>query len=351
MTQSQTNFPDSTPLDIRLGHTKPQDVKFPLRWGILGSGNISRQWVLSLRACAGASVLAVGARELQKAQQFAENLDIPKSYGSYIDLVNDDEIDIIYVGTITRLHREHTLLALEAGKHVLCEKPLAENLADAHEMYALAESKGLMLQDAMWTRFFPAVEHARTCIERGELGKPLMVQSDFFDPIYVIQAAPLAFGKTSKPKNLAYLGKRASGAIVEYGDDQVAMLSFPPFNSELPETTQIFGTEGRISLEHPAHCPTTLKIYRPDTGGVPSRYRTRNMHAPHTEFSYPLPENVAIPSAFPNQHGFLYQAESIHRCIANGLSSCPQFDKEDSLHCMDLLNQIYLARQEISQGG
>ena len=203
MPETSTSLPDSTPMDVRIGLTSREDVNFRLRWGILGAGNISRQWVLSLRGCTGAHIQAVGARELAKAEEFAQRLGIQKAYGSYGELVNDEEVDIVYVGTITRLHKEHTLLALNAGKHVLCEKPLATSLADAEEMYAAAKANKVMLQDAMWTRFFPAVEHAKTAITRGDIGEPLMVQSDFFDPIYVIQAAPLAFGKDAEVTSFA----------------------------------------------------------------------------------------------------------------------------------------------------
>ena len=335
---------DATPLDTQRKLTKREDSAFPLRWGILGAGNISRQGVLSARACTGASITAVGTRDLVRSQDFARKLNIPIAHGSYQALVNDPNVDIIYVGTITRLHKEHSLLAINAGKHVLCEKPLATSLADAKEMYAAAETKGVMLQDAMWTRFFPAVEHARSAIENGEIGEPLMVHSDFFDPIYVIQTAPLAFGKEAEVTGFTYLGRRASCAIVEYGEGRCAVLSFPPFNSELPETTQIFGTGGRLVLGRPSHCPTELTIHRPLSGQIPSMYRSQSVPAPVSHYEYPLPHAVSIPSPFPNQHGFLYQAEAVHRCLANGILVCPQYDTEDSLHSMGILERVNIAR-------
>ena len=86
-------------------------------------------------------------------------------------MVAADDVDIVYIGTINPLHKEHTLLAIEAGKHVLCEKPLTITLSDAQEMYAAAEEKDVMMQDGMWTRFFPAVEHARAAIEAGTIGE------------------------------------------------------------------------------------------------------------------------------------------------------------------------------------
>ena len=338
-----------SPLDVRLGLTAAEDVAFPLRWGILGAGSISAQWVGCLRHCAGAEVTAVAARSAERAQQFAARLGIESAYGGdngYAEMVAADDVDIVYVGTIDRLHKAHSLLAIEAGKHVLCEKTLAENLADAQAMYAAAERQGVMLQDGMWTRFFPAVEHARKAIEDGVIGEPTLVQSDFFGAIYAIQAVPLAFGADAEPKDVVatrWGEGKASAAVVEY-ETGTAVLTFPAFNSELAEVTEIVGSEGRLTLEQPAHCPTTLTIRVPPPGGVPSRYRTRNAPAPIARYEYPLPDAVGLPTAFPNQQGFLYQAEAVHRCLAAGLRACPQYAQDESLHAMELFTRINQVR-------
>lgn len=337
---AKNNMPLSTPLDVLRGITKATDVAFPLRWGILGAGRISAQWVAALHACERATVTAVAAREIDRAKEFATQYSIATAYGNYKELVTADDVDIVYIGTITRLHKAHTLLAIEAGKHVLCEKPLAENISDAREMYAAAEEKDVMMQDGMWTRFFPAVEHARTAIEAGAIGEVVLAQSDFFDQIYAIQAAPLAFGAGAVPTAVTALGGKTGGAIVQYGEDKYAVLTFPPFNCELPEVTELIGTEGRITLERPGHCPTRISIRTPPPNGVPSQYRTANAPAPLQYFEYPLPGSVAMARSSPNQHGFLYQAEAVHRCLAAGLRQCPQYNKEESLHSMDVLTKI-----------
>ena len=163
MNSTSNNLPLTTPLDIRRGLTDATDVAFPLRWGILGAGRISTQWVMCLQACAGATVTAVAAREIDRAKEFATRFGIKFASGNYTEMVAADDVDIVYIGTITRLHKEHTLLAIEAGKHVLCEKPLAENIADARAMYAAAREKDVMLQDGVWTRFFPS---SRACAHR-----------------------------------------------------------------------------------------------------------------------------------------------------------------------------------------
>lgn len=337
-------LPPATPLDVRLGLTKVEDVAFPLRWGILGAGNISAQWVMSLQACPGAKVTAVAARESSRAQAFADRFSIPNALDSYDEMVNLDDVDIVYVGTVTRLHKDHSVLAINAGKHVLCEKPLAQNADEAREMYAAAEVKGVMLQDAMWTRFFPAVEHARTAIEEGLIGDVTLVQADFGDPIYTIQAVPLAFGKELAPEKVTATGANAGAAVLEYSGGRMAVLTFPNWMTEFGETTYIAGTRGSLFLGRPGHCPTELTIRVPHA--VPSAYRTNGQPAPAQKFTYPLPWGVSIPRPFPNQHGFLYQAEAVHRCLASGLKACPQYDQVDSLNAMDVLTAINHARRE-----
>ncbi len=339
-------LPPETPRDIRLGMTKAEDVTFPLRWGILGAGDISRQWVLALSACKGATLAAVAARSEDRAKAFASQHGIETAYGSYAEMLTSPDVDMIYIGTISRLHKDHSLMAIEAGKHVLCEKLLAENVADAREMYAAAEKKNVMLQDGLWTRFFPAVEHARTAIEGGAIGEVVMVQSDF-DPIYTTQAVTLAFGIEEKPTSVAAAGRRAGGAILEFNDNKYAILTFIEFNSEFPEVTEIVGSKGRITLEQPGHCPTTLTIRVPPR--APSRYMGANTPAPMQRFEYPLPESVSIPNAYPNQHGFLYQAEAIHRCLAAGLRECPQYGKAESLHTLGLLARIHASRRSAAE--
>ena len=340
----------ATPLDLRLGLTAAADVAHPLRWGIIGTGRISAQWVANLAQCAGASVTAVAARDPERARRFAEEHGIAAARASYAELAASPEVDIVYVGTINRLHREHTLLALAAGKHVLCEKPLTETADDARAMYAAADARGVMLQDGMWTRYFPAVEHARSLIEEGAIGEVVLVQSDFFDPIYAIQAVPLGFGGAARPTAIAVAGRNASAAVAEYGADRCAVLTFPPQACESPETTEIVGSRGRITLHRPAHCPTRLTLRVPEEGGVPSLYQTNNVPAPAHELEYPLPGAVSLATSYPNQHGFLYQVEAIHRCLAAGLRECPQYGREESLHAMDLLTGISNAKQAARAG-
>ena len=112
----------------------------------------------------------MAARSLASATEFAATHGVRAALESYSALVESESVDIVHIGTITPLHKEHVEMAIAAGKHVLCEKPLAESAADAEQLYGLAKEKGVMLQEGMWTRFFPAVELSRQCIEKGRIG-------------------------------------------------------------------------------------------------------------------------------------------------------------------------------------
>ena len=118
----------------------------------------------------GAELSACAARSQSNADRFGATHGVERTYDSYEQLCNDPNVDIIYVSSIHHLHKEHTLLALESGKHVLVEKPITLNYPDTLELVELARKKGLFLMEAMWTRFFPAVRKTRELIASGNIG-------------------------------------------------------------------------------------------------------------------------------------------------------------------------------------
>lgn len=339
-----TVLPPETPRDVRLGLTRAEDVAFPLRWGVIGAGEISRQWVLSSRECEGATMAAVAARSGDRAKAFAARYGVERAYGGYAEMLASPDVDVVYIGTIDELHKEHCLMAIDAGKHVLCEKAMAKNVADAKEMYAAANDKNVMLQDGVWTRFFPAVEHARSLIEAGAIGDVMTVHADF-DTFYTTQAATLAFGADKKPVKVQVAGRHfgPGGAMLEFEGNCFAHLTFIAFPSEFPEVAEFIGTKGRITLEQPAHCPTRLTLRVPPR--TPSRYMGGNEPSPEQRFEYPLPDSIHVPDAYPNQQGFVYQTEAVHRCLAAGLRECPQIDQRESLHNLGVLESIHALKE------
>ena len=128
-----------------------------MKWGILGTGNIASKFARTVNAMGeeGESLAAVGSRSIEKARAFAERSGIAKAYGSYEELLSDDEVDAVYIATPNSLHEENTLACIGARKHVLCEKPFTTNAEAAERLYKLADERGVFLMEGLWTRFLP----------------------------------------------------------------------------------------------------------------------------------------------------------------------------------------------------
>ena len=351
---------DATPLDVRRGLTSPSGTSHPLRWGILGAGGISSDWAKALLSVPGATLSRVAARSVESATNFAEKHGVAAVSTTYEELVASDDVDIVYVGTITPLHKEHALLAIKAGKHCLCEKPLAESANDAAEMFAAAEDKGVMLQEGLWTRFFPAVEHARSAVEAGKIGTVQMASADFPDRVYAAQVSPLAFGENAKPSRVVASCCRdgSGGAVVQYEDQGTTILTFPSWGCEFAEELHLTGTSGRLKLSGYGHAPTTLTIYTIPPGMPPEPQghlsTSQNGVQPIVEkHVYPVPQPTGYPAMgwhYTNQTGFVYQAEAVHRCLAAGLRECPQYTKAESLHVLYIMDRVSAADSEGEKG-
>ena len=145
----------------------------PLRFGIVGTGQMAANFAAELGALEGAGIVAaaVASRSRAGAEAFAAKHGIERAFGSYEALAADPDIDVAYIATPHVHHEAHTLLCLRAGKHVLCEKPLAINVAQADRMIECARANGRFLMEALWTRFLPAFRAAREQVAAGTLGR------------------------------------------------------------------------------------------------------------------------------------------------------------------------------------
>jgi dihydrodiol dehydrogenase / D-xylose 1-dehydrogenase (NADP) len=329
-----------------------------VRWGILGCGNIAHDFSLALNALPNAKITAVAARDADRAERFADNHNADKAYSDYQQLVNDPNVDIIYVATIPELHRHHAELALQAGKHVLIEKPLATTVEDAEAIQSLAKQCGKFCMEGMWMRFFPAVELARQLIAQGELGEVRHVRADFgFDlvadegldntkwqagagmnaGIYPAHAAVMILGT-----GLVQLG--ASGIIDTLGhnmdaeglvhagftDNQTAAISWSHLVGT-PEETFIVGSKGTIHLHAPAHAPTKLTVSKLNK----TRRAQETFSSTH---EFPLPA-VSGNFFYPNSEGLYYEAAAVQRCILAGLTECPQLPLKESVLAIQMVQQ------------
>jgi predicted dehydrogenase len=154
------------------------DVK-KIRWGIIGLGNIANQFAADLELIEDAELYAVASRDITKANEFAKKYDCNKYYGSYNDLFEDDNIDVVYIATPHNSHTELSILAMKNGKHVLCEKPLSLSYSDAFNMIEASKKYNKFFMEAFWTRFIPSIKELLSKVKNGEIGEIKYLKADF----------------------------------------------------------------------------------------------------------------------------------------------------------------------------
>ena len=150
-----------------------------LRWGILAPGHIAGHWATALREHTRQRLVAIGSRSPERAAAFARDHGVDRVHSSYEALVGDPAVDAVYVASPHSHHRDHALLALRAGKHVLVEKAFTRNAAEARELVAAASQAGLLLMEAMWTRYLPHMDVVRRALEDGLLGDVHRIVADY----------------------------------------------------------------------------------------------------------------------------------------------------------------------------
>lgn len=310
-------------------------------WGILGTGKIAVLFAEDLRHVPGASLTAVGSRGAETAEAFGRRFHIPHRHASYDALVNDPDVDLVYVSTPHTLHAENSRLALEAGKHVLCEKPFSLNARQAADLVALARQRGLFLMEAMWMRFLPAIVHVRQILDEGTLGDVRMLSADFglqfasdpagrlFAPelgggalldlgVYPVSFAHMVFGRPDSMVTLASMGQTGvdeqSGIILRYPKGQIACLH-TSMGVETPTEAALTGTRGRLRLHPP--------FYRTDdlTLQIPGQ-RDKHLHHRRTG------------------NGLHYEALEVMECLRQGKKESGNMPLAESLAVMETLDAI-----------
>jgi predicted dehydrogenase len=176
-----------------------------LRWGILGTANIGRAAVIpAIQSSINGEVVAVGSRSLEKASEFAARAGIPQAWGSYEEMLAANDIDAVYIPLPNSLHREWAVRAAQAGKHILCEKPLALNAAEVAEMQAAADAANVLLMEAFMYRFHPQTQRVQELVRRGEIGDLRMIRAGF------------TF-KLTDPSNIRYRADLGGGSLMDVG--------------------------------------------------------------------------------------------------------------------------------------
>ncbi|MCK8608562.1 Gfo/Idh/MocA family protein [Agromyces sp. C10] len=313
-----------------------------LRWGILAPGGIARAFTDDLLRN-GFDVRAAGSRTLANAEAFAAERGIPAAYGSYEELVTDPDVDVIYIATPHPWHAATALLAIEAGKHVLIEKPFTLNQAEARVVADAARERGVLALEAMWTRYLPHMTRIREIVAAGTLGDVRTLIADHTqklpdDPAHRLNALELGggalldlgiypvsfawdlFGDPTSIQSTAVF--RSTGADVQiavqlgYEDGRIAS-TFSASDVRGPNAATVLGTEARIDIDPVWYSATSFRVVAHD-GQVLEEFR-----------------------ADVNGRGMHFQAAAVERLVAEGrLDGGDVLSTEESVAIMGTLDRI-----------
>lgn len=176
-----------------------------IRWGICSTGNIAHKFASDIQFVENTEIIAVGSRRKEDAERFGKKFGIPHRHGSYAELAADSDVDVVYIGTPHSLHHENTLLFLNAGKSVLCEKPFAINAKQAQEMIDAARKNNVFLMEAHWSYFMPGIKEMLRLVREGMIGKVKMIDAAF------------CYYKEYNPKDLAFDPNLGGGGLLDVG--------------------------------------------------------------------------------------------------------------------------------------
>lgn len=311
-----------------------------MKFAILGPGNIAGQMAQAVTKLKEIECYAVASRSYDRAKAFADKWGFEKAYGSYEEMVNDPEVELVYVASPHSSHCEHAKLCLDHGKHVLLEKAFTVNTAQAEELIRLSEEKGLLLTEAIWTRYMPSRKMIGDLLAQGILGKvtsltanlgyaladvkrmqePELAGGALLDlGVYPINFALMAFGddvtkiessSVMSPKGIDWM----NSITLTFADGKMAVLH----SNMLAQTDRegvIFGDQGYLEVQNINNCEE-IRVYDFD----------RNLTA-----KYPVPKQI---------NGYEYEVLSCVRAIAEGKTECPEMPHSETLRVMKMLDTI-----------
>ncbi|MWA10793.1 gfo/Idh/MocA family oxidoreductase [Streptomyces sp. BA2] len=285
-----------------------------MRWGILATGGIAASFTANLLDMPDAEVVAVASRTDASAKAFAERFGIPRAYGEWGALAEDEDIDVVYVATPHASHRAAAGLCLDAGRAVLCEKAFTLNAREARELVTLARRRGLFLMEAMWMYCHPLIRRMKALVDDGAIGEVRTVQADFglagpFPPahrlrdpaqgggslldlgVYPVSFAQLLLGEPSGVSARATLSDEGvdlqTGMLLSYESGAHAVLHCS-INAGTPVTASVTGSRGRIDVSNGFFFPDRFVLHR--EGRDPEEFAASPEYGPRDSLKHEAAE-------------------------------------------------------------
>ncbi|MEO6174391.1 MAG: Gfo/Idh/MocA family oxidoreductase [Flavobacterium circumlabens] len=314
-----------------------------IKWGIIGLGNIANQFAIDLLLLDDAELTAVASRNRNKATEFAQKYNCTKAYDSYEALFEDDQVDIVYIATPHNSHAELAIKALESGKHVLCEKPMALSYQDAVRMVEASKKHNRFFMEAFWTRFIPTVQEVLEKVNQGVIGDIKAVQADF--AFYANEAA----GGRLFDKNLG------GGALFDIGVYPL-FLSYVLLGLPKEITAKSLNHKNGIDLqtsmllqyENAQSLLQASIVYDADMKATISGNKGRiELYSPwyvadgYTLFKNEKEETFSLPNL---GKGYTHEAIECHNCIKNNQIESKLWSHQNSL---DLSRMVEEVKQQI----
>ena len=308
------------------------------RIGILGAGHIARKMAATLQEMNGVEAYAVAAREYDRAQAFASEFRICRAYGSYEELIQDENIDLVYIATPNSLHYTHAKLCLEHKRPVLCEKPFTLNLREAEDLFRISRTYGVFITEAIWTRYMPFSKQIVELVQSGILGRPMTLTASLCYPVagkerivspalgggalldlgvYVLNFAAMVFGTDIKSMSSA-CQKMPSGVdgqdsiTLNYADGRMAVLQVNVYCAGDRQGI-ICGDKGYVVVDN-INNPLRACVYAED---------------------HSLLQVLEAP---PQITGFEYQVKASIDAICQGSLECTDMPHIETLRMMRLMD-------------
>ena len=313
-----------------------------INWGILGPGKIASKFATTLNRLEDAKIHAVASRSIDKARNFADQYGISKAYGSYDEMLDDPDLDVVYIATPHTFHFKQTIMCLNKGIPVLCEKPITINSLQLKILTDLAIRNKTFMMQALWTRFLPSISTTLETIKSGKIGPIKVIEADFgfkadYDPysrlfnpelgggsLLDIGIYPLFLSLLLKgyPDTISAVDVKSSTGTDEsvaislgYRDGAIASL-FCTFAANTGTKASIFCENGQIHLNNRWFAPASMQI----------------------KFNGEDPEDIDFD--FTSKTGYEGEATEVMRCINQGLIESPMLSHDFSMKLMKLLDEI-----------
>lgn len=316
-------------------------MKQKVNWGIIGLGKIAHKFAYDLSLAEDGHLQAVASRSYTKAQKFATEYPAQKVYGTYLELLRDPAVDIVYIALPHSQHFEFSLLALQNNKAVLCEKPLGLNPAEVTKLQAEARSRKLFIMEGLWTRFIPATQKLLSLLEQKVIGEIISLKADFgfkpeFDPqsrlfnlalgggslldigLYPLYLSLLALGKPSEIRAFARFSKTGVDShcqmLLQFPSGALAQLE-SSFEAITPTEAFIYGTKGSLKIHSRFHHPEKITLSLNDDIKEVFELEVRG-------------------------HGYVHEIEAVNQNLLAGVTENELLSHNESLELSQLIAQV-----------